>query len=513
MVKFFQRYWEEKPLLLVMLLAIAFRLLAAIFAKGWGMFDDHFIVIESSGSWVTNPGNHPWLPGSSENHGPTGHNLFYPGFHYLLFLLLRFLGITEPQSQMLINRIILGAFSLITVYTGYRIAETLQGKKAARLAGLLLAILWFMPWMSVRNLVEMSSVPFIMAGFWMIIRERQKDRLILSWLLSGILFGMAVNIRPQTAFFPLGLGFVLLFQLKWRELVFLTMGSLLSFTLVQGGIDLVVWGKPFAELLAYVNVCITERNDYISLPWYNYFLTIFALLIPPVSIFLFFGFIKEWKKYLFVFFPVLLFFIFHSYFPNKQERFILPMIPLLIVFGSIGWTRFAGNSVFWMKHQRVLKWCWTFFWVINTVLLITFSITYSKKARVEAMTYLSRYPDIKIMAVIDEEGSPEQMPKFYLKQWPVSYSEFAGDHSADTILAVAYKNRMKDPPRFILFTGDKKIQPLVVKARKFFPELVYETTIEPGFIDRLVHWLNPINKNRRIFIYRNSAVIPKRIER
>jgi hypothetical protein len=53
---------------------------------------------------------------------------------------------------------------------------------------------------------------------------------------------------------------------------------------------------------------------------------------------------------------------------------------------------------------------------------------------------------------------------------------------------------------------------MVIKARQYFPRLVYETTIEPGFIDRFVHWLNPINKNRRIFIYRNSEVIPQRME-
>ena len=51
-----RRYWEKNPLVVIMALAVIFRLLAAIFAKGWGMFDDHFIVIESAGSWVANPG-------------------------------------------------------------------------------------------------------------------------------------------------------------------------------------------------------------------------------------------------------------------------------------------------------------------------------------------------------------------------------------------------------------------------------------------------------------------------
>jgi len=513
MSQIIRRYWEKNPLVVIMALAVIFRLLAAIFAKGWGMFDDHFIVIESAGSWVANPGNHPWLPGSPDNHGPTGHNLFYPGLHFLLFSLLQWTGITDPQAKMFVARLIHGAFSLLTVYLGYKIAAKLQDEKAAKLAGLLLAVFWFMPWMSIRNLVEMTCVPLLMAGYWMIFREKQGSRVFMAWFLAGLLFGLSVDIRPQAVFFPIGIGLVILFQKKWRELLALSLGSLLTFSLVQGGIDFFIWGKPFAEMLEYVNVCVTERNDYISLPWYNYFLTIFALLIPPVSLFLFFGFVKNWKKYLVVFIPVLLFFIFHSYFPNKQERFILPMIPLMIVFGAMGWSAFAANSGFWKRNPKLLAWSWGFFWTLNTILLLTFTFTYSKKARVESMTYLSRYPNIKAIAVVDEENGPELMPKFYLNQWPVSYNEFVGDLSADTILAVAYRHSTTSPPAFILFTGDKQIQPMVVKARKYFPRLIYETTIEPGFIDRFVHWLNPINKNRRIFIYRNTAVVHERIDK
>jgi len=512
MMKLIRRYWDTKPLFLIISLAVLFRLLAAIFAKGWGMFDDHFIVIEAAGSWVAGLDYNDWLPGSPGNHGPTGHNLFYPGVHFILFTIFHWIGITDPQTKMLFIRLIHGALSLLTVYFGYRIAETLQDRKAARLAGLLLAVFWFMPWMSVRNLVEMACVPFLMAGYWLIIRKKLNKPMLLDWLFAGLLFGLAVNIRPQAVFFPIGIGLVILFQRKWGELLSLSIGSLVCFSLFQGGIDFIIWGKPFAELLEYVNVCVTERNDYISLPWYNYFLTIFALLIPPVSFFLFFGFLKNWKKYLFVFLPTLLYFIFHSSFPNKQERFILPMIPLLIVFGTMGWTLFAENSEFWKKRPKLSAWSWGFFWTINAILLITFTLTYSKKARVEAMTYLSKYPNIQIIAVVDEEGSPEQMPKFYLNQWPGSYNERSRNPSADSILALAYRNRMHDPPRFILFTGDKGIKPMVIKARQYFPRLVYETTIEPGYIDRFVHWLNPINKNRRIFIYRNSEVIPQRME-
>ncbi|MCK9424268.1 MAG: glycosyltransferase family 39 protein [Bacteroidales bacterium] len=511
MVKGIRKYWEEQPLTVVMVLAVFFRLLAVIFAKGWGMFDDHFIVIESSGSWAAGYDYNDWLPGSKLNAGPTGHNFFYPGLHFLLFTVLNWLGISDPQGKMYVVRLIHAAFSLITVYFGYRIAETVGGKKSARLAGILLAVFWFLPWMSVRNLVEMVCIPFLILGYWMIIRKKAKEILFLSWFLAGLFFGLAFNIRPQTVFFPFGIGLIILFQKKWKELIALTLGSVLCVTIIQGGIDFVIWGHPFAELLAYTKGCFTERNDYISLPWYNYFLTISGLLIPPVSLFLLFGFIRTWKKYLIVFLPVLLFFIFHSYFPNKQERFILPMIPFLIIFGSIGWHEFAEKSVYWARNRKFMLICWSFFWVINTVLLLAFSVTYSKKARVESMTYLSKYPNIKAFTVIDEHNEPELMPRFYMNQWPGCYSDRSHDPGIDSILYLATRPE-SIPPSFILFTSEQNVRPMVEKARKFFPYLVYETTINTGNMDQFIHWLNPVNKNRRIFIYRNAAIIPHKME-
>ena len=506
-----QRDWEERPLVLILGLAIVFRLLAAIFAKGWGMFDDHFIVIESAQSWVDGHDYNSWLPGSPGNTGPTGHNLFYPGSHYLLFMFFKFIGLADPQWKMFFVRMIHAGSSLFTVYFGYRIAETLAGKRAARVAGLLLAIFWFMPWMSVRNLVEMTSMPFLVLGYWMFIREKAVLKPFLSYFLAGIFFGIAFNFRPQTIFFPLGIGILLLVKLDLKNIAALILGYLIPIVAIQGGIDTFMWGSPFSEFIGYVKVCFTERNDYISMPWYNYFLTIFGLLIPPVSFFLFFGFMRGWKKYLVFFLPVVLFFIFHSYFPNKQERFILPMIPFFILIGTLSWNEFTDGSTFWNRHRRLLRSAWIFFWILNTMLLLVFTFTYSKRARVESMNYLSRYPDIRELCVLDAENSPELQPKFYLGQWPHIESETTSDH--DSILSNLSRRSHDLQPRFILFTGEKDISGLIKQAQNQYPHLVYETTINPGFVDWLVHWLNPINKNRRVIIYRNTDFFPNKIDR
>ena len=509
MTALIRKYWNHQPLLLIMTLAIVFRLLAVVFARGFGMIDDHFLAVESAQSWVDGYDYNSWLPGSPGNSGPTGHNFFYPGLHFLLFSFFKFIHLNDPQLKMFFVRLINASWSLITIYFGYKITERLSDKRSARMVGLLLTLLWFMPWVSVRDLVEMSCIPLLVLSVWFIVSRDQPGQ-TSAYFLSGLFLGLAFDLRPQTIFFSFGLILVVLFERKWKEAITLFLGALIPVVLIQGTVDFFIWGKPFAELIGYVKGNIQSAQDYITLPWYNYFLVIFGILVPPVSFMLFFGFLRTWKKYLLIFIPVAVFFIFHSYFPNKQERFILPILPFIIITGVIGWNEFIDQSRFWMNHKRLLRGCWIFFWILNIAVLVPVSVVYSKRARVEAMVYLSKYKEIKYLVATDDNNNPELYPRFYLGQWPRIYDTFIGNENSMTMLERISREPEKYHPRFILFTGSKLKPETIIQARKSFPFLVYETTIEPGLIDKVMHRLNPINQSRYAFIYRNKALIPKK---
>jgi len=510
--KLMKHLWDEQPLVLIMSLAIVFRLLAAIFAKGWGMLDDHFLVIEAPQSWVDGKDYNAWLPHSQQNPAPTGHNFFYPGFHYLLFTLMKWLHFNDPQAKMLVVRLLHGAFSLITVLYGYRITETLAGKKPARLAGILLAVYFFMPWLSVRNLVESVCIPFLLLGFWQMTKPGKVPGIFRSWFLAGIFFGLAMDIRYQSVLFPAGILLLLAFQRKWKESAGIITGILCSFLAVQTLIDLFIWGYPFAEFIGYIRVNITDRYSYINLPWYNYFLTVGGILLPPVSLFLLYGFIRGWRDHLLLFFPAALFFAFHSYFPNKQERFILPFIPLFIILGVTGYYQYIVPSGFWKRRAKLLHGCWIFFWAVNLILLAGITFMYSKRAKVESMYHLSKYPYVRMFVNIDEAWHVPISPLFYTGKWPDYPEERSGDTSIYRRVAAMAKGPKFDHPQFFLFTGGKDLTRRVGQARALFPHLVYETTIEPGFIDKLMHRLNPVNKADEIYIYRNREFYTNKIE-
>jgi uncharacterized membrane protein YqaE (UPF0057 family) len=502
MMKTIKFYWDEKPLTLIMVLAIFFRLLAVIFSKGFGWHDDHFLVIEPVQSWIDGTDYNNWLP-IHGNTTPSGHSFFYPGIHFVILYVLKWIGMTEPQSKMIVIRFLHALLSLIIVRTGFKIAEKLSNRETARWTGLMLAVYWFMPFLSVRNLVEFVNIPFLILASWIIIKNDDSRKANLSFFYTGLFLGIATCVRFQTVIFAIGLGVVMLFQKKWKPLFIVTLGCALVFCLFQGINDYLLWGKPFAEFRQYVQHNVENANNYLTNSWYSYVLLVLGILLPPLSVFLFFGFLRTWKKHVILFFPTMLFIVFHSVFPNKQERFILSIVPFIIILGTIGWTDFVSTSSFWEKRKKLLRGLYGFSISINCIVLPFVTVMYSKEARVESMVYLSHDEHIRSIVLEDSNHSRTRLaPMFYLKHW-IAASEITTTHPLEEYVKDHAGSDTTQYPDYILFFENEKLEQRVASLKQYYPKLQYMTTIDQGFIDDLLHRMNPNNNvNQTIYIYK-----------
>ena len=95
----------------ILIVAFIIRLITAIFSQGYGMHDDHFLIVEASASWVDGfDYNHwlPWSPGSTGS--PEGHSFTYVGLNFFIFSALKGIGIADPKVLMLFNRLIHARF-------------------------------------------------------------------------------------------------------------------------------------------------------------------------------------------------------------------------------------------------------------------------------------------------------------------------------------------------------------------------------------------------------------------
>jgi len=497
-----KNYFNSHPLRFALLIGLVLRLVAVVFSRGFGMHDDHFLVIEVAQSWADGTDYNNWLPGSGSTQ-PSGHSFFYCGLHFLFFSVLQFLGIISPEIKMVLVRLIHALISLLVIWFGFKITQRLSNEKAAAKAALLLAVLWFMPFLSVRNLVEIACIPFLAAATWYAMDAANKKNPMLWFFVAGILGGLAFCTRFQSLFFISGIGLALLINLKWKDAILFGLGVLCSFGLIQGIVDTLIWGKPFVEFAEYIQYNLDNAYNYGQNAWYNYLLLILGVLIPPVSILLFVGMFVNFRKNLMVLLPVLIFLLFHSYFPNKQERFILPIVPFIVMLG------FAGMESYFEKHppsvafSKFMKGSWTFFWIINILLLPFITMMYSKKARVESMIYLSKYKD-KIDYLLLEDtnhGTPKMPPEFYLGKWIGCY-ELSQDRSLDSLKFKLAQTSRENYPDFVLFFEDKNLEQRIATVKTILPDIKYETTIYPGLIDDVLFKLNPKNANQVIFIYR-----------
>src|SRR5574343_1451364 len=104
---------------LILFVALFVRLIATIFSQGYGMHDDHFLIIEASASWVDGYDYNrwlPWTPGSENT--PEGHSFTYVGLNFMYFSIMKWIGVADPQILMFINRLLHALASLIVVWYG-----------------------------------------------------------------------------------------------------------------------------------------------------------------------------------------------------------------------------------------------------------------------------------------------------------------------------------------------------------------------------------------------------------
>lgn len=496
MIEYIRQEWEKNSLRVILIIAFILRLVSVFFSKGYGMHDDHFLIIESSQSWVDGFDYNYWLPWNGAVK-PEGHSFFYVGIQYLIFVFLKFIGIVDPNNKMLLIRLFHAIYSLLIVSLSYKITKKISNKKNADIVGLLLAFLWMMPFFSVRNLVEIVAIPPLLASVWIIIKTDKAT--LKQYLISGLIGGLAFSIRYQTGLFLAGMGLVLLYQKQFKQAIVYGISVLVSITIVQGGIDYFIWHKPFAELGEYVRYNIENKNEYISMPWYNYILLLLGIFVPPYSILLFLGFFNTRKKYLLIFIPTLIFLVFHSYFPNKQERFIFPVLPFYILLGVIGINTFLKNRENNKIFKRIYKFSFIFFLIINFALLPFVTTTYSKRARVETMYYLyNKQSKGNLLYEGTNQGGSKILPQFYSGEWRHIY-HIDNEDNYNT-----YENMpdtVKPDFEYYIFYGNDKLQERKQRIESIFEPLSLEYKSVPGFVDWVMYTINPNNSNDTIFIY------------
>ncbi|MCZ6899062.1 MAG: glycosyltransferase family 39 protein [Bacteroidetes bacterium] len=518
------RQWDQNPLKVIMILALFTRLLTAFFSPGFLFHDDHFDVITPAQNWVY--GLKQWMDPTD----PPRHSMFFTGIHYLISYGLESMGLVDAGLKMLVIRVFHASYSLLTVYLGYKLTETISNRTNASLVGLILTLLWFMPFYSVRNLVEMACIPPVLYGFYMLVSLGKNDRKQwVWWVLAGGMFGIAFSLRYHTILLAGGLGLVLLYRKEWIGSILFSSGFLfLSFVLI-GLIDIQFYEYPFHSIVRYYEFNSANAYNFITGPPYKFIIVVFGFLIPPVSLMLMVGFIKGHKIEPMMFIAVLVFFLFHSFFPNKQERFMLPILPLIVILGTIGWQKYYQHSDFWQQRKKIISYSWKFFWILNVLAVLLLAFTYPKRGRIETMRYLGKQPDLGSVVMETSRTKLKANPEFYLGKMAARFKPFqsnrnytwtgfkeAGRHlSGDFVLVFTLTTKkslehlqleIKETgkrPNYITFLGKENLELRIERMVRDYGSLEFKKYIPASDYDNFLHFLNPKhNHDENAWIYK-----------
>ncbi|MDA3793517.1 MAG: glycosyltransferase family 39 protein [Elusimicrobia bacterium] len=493
-IKFLRDALKRHPLVFLMISAALVRLAAVIYSKGYLAHDDHFCVIEDASELIRT--------GSLRFLGESPHrSFFYPGLHYVIFKLFNAFDIYSPGIMMFFVRLLHVSFSLLTVFFGYKLTRQIAGKDAAFSAGLLLSFYFIMPFLAVRQLIEHVTSVFLVTGIYYghLFTVKKKNGYIF---ISGLLLAIASVIRFQSAIFFLVVLIYIFFREKKKAAVLFFVSGILIM-LMQGFLDLALFGNFLVTPINYIKFNLENATSYVTGPWYNYVLLIAAAFVPPFSFYMIWGVIKSFKLSRIIFYPTVAFFIMHSLFPGKQERFIFPIIPLIIIMGISGlwcWKNSPGNN---FLKGKTFKWSWRIFWVINMLVLIPATLNYSQKARIAPLLYLNKKEEVSTIIIDKTEVSP-MIPYFYLTKAPKIFSVKKEENFTGAIDYITSNHKKNDRHFVVMFTNDK-LEKHLNMLKEQMPEATFkkEKLISPSLIDYILHKMNPrFNRAKVSWIYR-----------
>ncbi|HYX80763.1 MAG TPA: glycosyltransferase family 39 protein [Gemmatimonadales bacterium] len=460
------------------------RLLAAVFSGGFLASDDHHVVIGAADQIASGAG----LPVTYAR------SALLPGIIAAIMTVTRGIGVHDPGVELLIVRLLQGLYSLFVVYFVYRILEREVDRRWALVGGLLAAACYVMPVTAVHQLEESVCQVPLLAACWLWMRGKA-----IWGTLAGATFGIALILRfPLIGFMATFVGLALLQRVPFQQKLGL-LGGLALVVVLQGFSNSLInhhWGYSFAERLGpmlHPQRLALEADGYPSRPPWHYVLTLLAALIPPASILLLAAAVKGSTRFPLIAMATLVFLVSHSLIANKQERFILPILPLLFVLIAAGLP--------WLAERigGVYRGMWWYFWTVNAVLLVVVTFSFSKKDRVAPLLYIYRRHNAAGV-LIAQYNETFGVPTYYLgKPAPLVIVLPRREDAQETARQV---RTPESAINYVILYSDTPESDRAMLAQALHRQLAYVTTITPSLSDRLAQAINPRhNKAHTAIIY------------
>jgi len=493
---------KKYPLLSCLIIAVILRLLATVYSKGFMAHDDHFETVRVAYDGIQKGllNDEKLMIWNDDTPEIIGRSPLYVLFLFSMMKIQESVGIYSLDSMMYLIRFIHALLSLLIVYYGYKyVLYATESRNSALLAGLILSGHFLMPYLAVRNLIEMVSADLLMPSIFLAHRgAAEKNGRML--VMAGILAGLAWMIRFSTCLAVVPIPFIIWYLQKSVRPALYFCGGVFLMLLFSASLDVFYLGS-FGRSTINILGSFIGGSPTLPQPFYMYLPLVFGILIPPFSIyFLILSFRREViSGHLVLASAILFFFISHSLIANKQERFLIPIFPLLIVLGVIGLNVWLKNGKWSARNRNIFKYSAAFAVGLNLILLPLFTFNYAHKGMVEPFVFLSEQGDVNSV-LIDRTERRRFMALCY-----AGYDrpkDIILDNWAELDTLSADSALLNSINYFIIYT-DNHPDYHADSLSRIFGSLgqVFHST--PSTVDYILHFLNPRhNHTNEAWVYR-----------
>lgn len=337
-VNYLNHVLKKHPLWVLVSLGFGLRVSLVLFSKQIYYPDEVFQSLEQAYRLTTGVGIIPW------DFDFQIRSYVLPILISLPLRLLLLLHMFKPQYYVPILQILLSLASLLLIPAAYKLVCWIQpsqsnSKQIALTSAFGVAIWYELVYFSFRYLSEVVAV-ILLAGCFLLLPRLKEHITRKYYFFWGMLLTFAILIRPQ--FFPLGLAFAAYFGWYWylqprlsiQMLGIWLLGCAVSIGLF-GVLDYYYYHGFLSHLVANVHISLQAGISELfgTKPWWYY---IVSLFFTTGGLFLLGFRLLTSKRALLVALPFGLILLIHSILPHKEYRFVLPLVFLSIVYGSIG---------------------------------------------------------------------------------------------------------------------------------------------------------------------------------
>lgn len=388
------------------------------------------------------------------------------------------LGVESPYWQYRAVIFALGSLSFVlTLLSFLKWSNLFSFERSDRNFLILMLCFYFAaPFSLTRPMYESIAAPWLaLAAVWGTRYDQHEKRKDLLWAVFFV--SMAFVLRQQLGFCAIGLLLIAVIKKRWSDLLAASfLGGV--FFIAAGIPDYFLRGQFHYSLLNLTVYNYQHGADYGRQPITFYPVLIFAICLTPFFIKKYSSdFLKEsfqQSRVLWIFLGLFVFL--HSLFPQKWERFVISVIPLLLLIFYPFLRQL--QSQFLKNRWRLLS-----LYSLNGLLFVVASFFPPQKNLIQMSLYLDQHPQVKQIYRLHD--TPGWITEAFIKSRKIEWVE----SNPESLQNVDWTDCSK---ALVLGAFDlDSLQPITQKLQLL-------DRFDVNLIEQVAYRLNPKNNARRV---------------